>query len=127
MQGNSNKKDYQGRDANGRFGSGNKYGGVCTRPPLYWTWHSIKERCFNPNRKNYPRYGGRGITVCSEWLNYKTFEKWAFESGWRKGLAIDRLDNNGGYEPGNCWFLSPSLHSSKTNHKVFIRKGFVCF
>jgi hypothetical protein len=63
----------------------------------------MKQRCYNPHNKSFYRYGGRGITVCKEWLNSpETFFKWAFESGYSDILTIDRKDNNGNYEPSNC-------------------------
>lgn len=94
--------------------------------PLYDIWSKLKSRCLNLNHMKYPRYGGRGITICKEWLDFKIFESWALSRDWQKGLTIDRIDNDGNYEPGNCWFLPKSIHTSKSNHRCFIRKGFVC-
>jgi len=75
----------------------------------------MKRRCCDPNRNQYERYGGRGIIVCDAWLDYKTFEKWALENGWQKGLTIDRIDNDGNYEPDNCQFITRSENSKKDN------------
>ena len=67
----------------------------------------MKERCYNPNSKSYNRYGGRGIKVCKEWLdNYQAFEDWAIENGFEETLAIDRINNDGDYEPSNCRFVT---------------------
>lgn len=64
-------------------------------------------RCTNPSDKAYRRYGGRGIGVCDEWLhNKEAFYFWA-KTKWQKGLQIDRIDNNKGYSPDNCRFVSP--------------------
>ncbi len=70
---------------------------------LYRIWNNMKTRCYNPHVKAYERYGGRGITVCSEWLHdYAAFHSWAIESGYQENLSIDRIDNDKGYSPGNC-------------------------
>lgn len=77
------------------------HGGRATR--LYNVWCGIKSRCLNENIPNYCRYGGRGITVCDEWLNsFESFRDWALNSGYEDTLSIDRIDNNAGYEPSNC-------------------------
>jgi len=63
----------------------------------------MKRRCFKKDMEYYKDYGGRGITVCEEWKNdYLSFRKWAFENGYKEGLSIDRIDNDGDYEPKNC-------------------------
>ena len=73
------------------------------QPRIYRTWTSMKQRCLNPNCKNYPHYGGRGITVCQEWRDdFQAFYNWAMANGYQDDLQIDRIDNDGNYEPGNC-------------------------
>ena len=75
--------------------------------PLYKTWAGMKDRCYNKKNKCYKDYGGRGITVCPEWLNNpKAFIEWALKNDYAQGLQIDRIDNNGNYEPDNCRFVS---------------------
>lgn len=74
-----------------------------SRTKLYMVYTSIKQRCLNPNNKNYDDYGGRGIKICNEWeKDYITFEKWAIDNGYKEGLTIDRINNDGNYEPSNC-------------------------
>lgn len=78
----------------------------------------IKRRCNNPDDKNYKDYGGRGIKVCSEWLDpekgHENFRKWAIENGWKKGLSIDRRNNDGDYEPSNCRWATSKQQSNNT-------------
>ena len=71
-------------------------------PKVYNVWSAINERCRNPKSIGYARYGGRGISVCAEWRDAKTFIAWALANGYAEGLEIDRIDNDGNYEPSNC-------------------------
>ena len=70
-------------------------------------WYDMKRRCLNPDVQNYKYYGGRGITVCSRWLTLENF--WAdMRSSWRKGLSLDRINNDGNYTPTNCRWATHS-------------------
>lgn len=70
---------------------------------LYNIWAGLKGRCNNPNDPRYDRYGGRGISVCDEWnTSFQSFYDWAISNGYSENLTIDRIDNDGNYEPANC-------------------------
>lgn len=74
---------------------------------LHAIWKSMRMRCFNPNDKSFNDYGGRGIRICSEWLDFSIFQEWAMASGYDPEAmfgvcTIDRIDVNGNYEPSNC-------------------------
>lgn len=69
---------------------------------LYREWKRIKKVCRNPNDPHYHHYGGRGITYAPEWETFEPFKAWAMAAGYRDDLEIDRIDNNGNYEPSNC-------------------------
>jgi hypothetical protein len=70
---------------------------------IYVAWCDMKKRCNNPKDYNYKNYGGRGISVCVEWVNdFMSFFNWAMDNGYSKDLTIDRINNDGNYEPLNC-------------------------
>ena len=70
---------------------------------IYKIWQGIRQRCNNPNDKEYEDYGGRGIRVCEEWdKSSEAFVRWALENGYADNLSIDRIDTNSGYSPENC-------------------------
>ena len=86
-----------------------------SRHPLYSVWNGIKNRCYNKNEKQYGVWGGRGISVCDEWINNpKAFIEWALKSGYKKGLFIDRINNDMDYEPNNCRFITRANSNRNT-------------
>lgn len=95
-----------------------------TGTKIYAIWRGMLNRCENPKAKSFPDYGGRGIKVCPEWHDGGTFIKWAENSGYAEGLEIDRIDNNGDYEPDNCRWIERLLNSNnKRNNKLIEHNG----
>lgn len=97
---------------------------------LYAKRRDIINRCYNKNVERYESYGGRGIRVCKEWLDYPgSFVRWALNNGWEEGLTIERKDIDGDYGPDNCSFITPrEQHYNKTNSLIVKFKGKVyCF
>lgn len=92
---------------------------------LYNIWIRMKQRCFNKNSSDYDRYGGRGIAVCEEWKNcYKEFHDWAIANGYNDELSIDRIDNDGDYEPDNCqWITMAQQARNKRNSHMITHNG----
>lgn len=78
------------------------------------------QRCTNPNSTYFPRYGGRGITVCHEWRTRNNFKEWALSHGYRNDLTIDRIDNDKGYSPDNCRWVTPSQNCCNRSTTHFV-------
>lgn len=95
--------------------SGNhKHGGRNLR--LYSIWTNMKSRVNNPNASRYANYGGRGISICDEWLNsFENFRDWALSNGYADNLSIDRRDNDGNYEPSNCRWVDTKTQMGNTS------------
>lgn len=85
----------------------------------YSSWAAMKTRCTNPNSKSYADYGGRGIKICERWLN--SFENFLEDMGERpKGHSIERVDNDGDYEPGNCRWASQRAQVNNTRQNRYL-------
>ena len=92
---------------------------------IYHIFKSMKVRCLNPNYKAYKYYGARGIRVCDEWLDkengFMNFYNWAMENGYRDDLTIDRIDNNGNYEPSNCRWVTMEIQANNIRTNIIIK------
>lgn len=110
------KRDERNRTANLLHGQCRSKG----HSPLYSSWHDMKQRCTNPNSKAFPYYGGRGITVFHEWMQFTAFETWALKNGYKDGLTIERKDVNGNYCPENCEWIPQSLQCLNTRRNLRI-------
>lgn len=92
-----------------------------TNTRLFRIWNGIKGRCFNKNNNKFKNYGGRGISICDEWKNdFKTFYDWAMSNGYADNLTIDRIDNNGNYEPSNCRWVNQKVQQNNKSNSCFI-------
>ena len=92
----------------------------CTGTRLYRIWDGLRNRCNNPKHPNYNNYGGRGISVCSEWDDFENFSKWSMANGYRDDLTIDRVDNDGNYEPSNCRWATKKVQANNTRKTIKI-------
>lgn len=89
--------------------------------PLFTIWAAMKKRCYDNHCPAFKDYGGRGITMCTEWLNdFESFYVWAMANGWKKGRDLDRQKNNGNYEPGNCRFITRRESNRNTRRNKII-------
>ena len=95
--------------------------------PLYRTYFNMKNRCYNPHYYLFQHYGGKGVTVCDEWLGsggFSAFAAWSNANGYERGLSIDRLDNSKGYCPDNCrWVNMVTQQNNRTNNRLITVDG----
>lgn len=89
---------------------------------LFKAWDSMRQRCRNSGHHAFGRYGGRGILICSDWERFEAFRDWAIANGYASDLTIDRIDNHGNYEPGNCrWIPKSEQNRNKSNLRPVVR------
>jgi hypothetical protein len=85
---------------------------------VFWR---MKQRCYQKNNKSYKDYGGRGISICDEWLNdTNKFVDWAIENGYKFGLEIDRIDTNGNYCPENCRWVDDYIQNNNKRNNILV-------
>ena len=92
--------------------------------PIQKVMEGMVQRCYNPKYTKYHNYGGRGITICDEWRkDLNAFALWAKSTGYRKGLQIDRINNDGNYCPENCRWVTnkENQRNKRTNHPITFR------
>jgi hypothetical protein len=95
-------------------GANRKYGNRLTKDSLlYRVWSRMRTRCRTKTGQNGKYWGGRGITVCAEWMEFPAFEAWALANGYQDGLSIDRINSLGNYEPSNCEWVTHSENSRR--------------
>jgi hypothetical protein len=91
---------------------------------IYKAWSNMIRRCNDESCCGYKYYGGKGIRVCDEWLDYRAFKKWALSSGYQQNLEIDRIDGNKDYMPSNCrWVTHIENIRNRCNKIVFEYDG----
>ena len=92
--------------------------------PVYNAWLHMRQRCNNQACPEYRNYGARGISVCPEWDDFSAFYDWSMQNGYRKGLTIDRIDNDGNYSPDNCrWATMLTQENNKRNNHFVTYRG----
>lgn len=92
-----------------------------THHRLYACYYRMRHRCENKADKSYKQYGGRGIKVCDEWKdNIVSFIEWGIKNGYKEGLSIDRIDNDGDYSPENCRWADATQQSNNRSTNAFV-------
>lgn len=87
---------------------------------LHGIWNGMIQRCENPKNPAYHLYGDRGICVCEEWHNPVVFCEWAKSNGYKNNLSIDRINNDGNYEPNNCRWVTKSQQANNTRSNLLV-------
>lgn len=114
------------------IGNINRTHGLSHKSHLYSVWKGMKDRCYREKCKSYKNYGGRGISVCDEWRNdYKAFHDWAIANGYEEKmtsggkniLSIDRINNDGNYEPSNCRWTTAKVQANNKRRRPIVHEN----
>ena len=100
-----------------------------SKTKIYGVWLSMRERCTSTNHPSYKNYGGRGIKVCDEWMNdFITFYNFAIQNGYVENLTLDRINNDKGYSPDNCRFITRKEQNRnyRKNHNITYKGETLC-
>lgn len=87
---------------------------------IHTAWKNMLQRCENPSCDGYARYGGRGISVCAEWHKFEPFYRWSLSHGYSENLTLDRRDNDKGYSPDNCRWVTQKENSRNRGNNYLI-------
>ena len=93
--------------------------------PIYRVWLGMKERCYNKKATAFKHWGARGVKICDEWVNdFVAFKSWALSNGYDETLQIDRVDNDGNYNPDNCRFVTSAINCrNRSTTKLTLTKA----
>lgn len=107
----------------GRNNKASNYDPSLYQTSIYRSWFNMKTRCYNKNCKYFSHYGGRGITVCQQWMTFEGFLK-DMQSTYKQGLSIDRINNDGNYEPNNCrWSDNKTQCRNRRTSRMITHNG----
>lgn len=88
---------------------------------LYHIWRNMKQRCYYPQSPSYKNYGEKGIAICEKWLNdFESFFEWSMKNGYKEDLTIDRINNDKGYSPRNCRWVTRKQQNYNTSRNRYI-------
>jgi hypothetical protein len=109
-----------GKEIRGNMAAKRNFRHGLSKHSIYRRWLRIKDRCLNKKNSRYKDYGGRGISICKSWLKFKNFYNWCIANGYVEGLEIDRKNNNSGYKPSNCRFVTTKTNCNNTRRNIII-------
>lgn len=99
-----------------------------SRTKIYFTWQSMKQRCYDKKTENYKYYGAKNVSICNEWLEFEKFNSWAMNNGYQENLTIDRINTDGNYNPSNCRWTTQKVQNrnKRVNHCITLNNKTKC-